>query len=251
MPLVSRLSVLVSLALIVACSKPTDIVFGPEPLKQMAEQGERFKKLPEEDRVLLAGYLTALAIGKAFGADLKPAAGRTVGEVLADARKWREKLQIAEAEAKKRQAEQEALKAKVQAERKAIADRISQSVVVAVTDKKVLPKNYSVGRYSEMLVLHYAVENKSPRTVLQLKGRVIFLDATGDKVGSLLVDFDEPIGPGKTLKTTTGRGWRLSSIGRDDIERIAAREFDSMKVKFEAEAIAFEGGEVLRTPESK
>lgn len=246
-----QLAVLTLSVLLTSCGKPTDIVFGPEPLKQMAEQGDQFKKLPEEDRTLLAGYLTAMEIGKSFGTEMKPATGRTVGEVLADARAWREKMKAAEAETKKRQAEEAALKTKVLAERKAIADRIAGSVTVAVTDKKVLPKNYDAGRYSEMLVLHYAIENKSDKTIRQLKGQVIFFDATGDKVGDLPVDFDERIAPGKILKTTTGRGWRLNSFMRSDIEKIAARDFNSMKVKFEAEAIAFEGGEVLRAPELK
>jgi hypothetical protein len=231
------------------CSKPTDIIFGPEPLKQIGEQGEQFKKLSEEDRTLLVGYLTAGQIGKIFGAEIKPATGRTVGEVLVDARAWREKLKAAEIEAKKLQAEKEALKAKVLAERKTISDKIAASAVVAVTDKKVLPKNYEAGRYSELLVLHFAIENKSDKTIRQLKGQVVFLDATGDKVGDLRVDFDEPIASKKILKTTTGRGWKLNPFMRTDIEKIAGRDFNSMKVHFEAEAIAFEGGEVLKAPE--
>lgn len=248
----SPFSLLLALSLSLAsCNKPTDIVFGPEPLKQIAEQGDQFKKLSGEDRTLLVGYLTASELGKVFGAEIKPATGRTVGEVLSDARAWRERMKVAEVEATKRQAEEEALKAKVLAERKAISDRIATSVVVAVTDKEVLPKNYSVERYSDMLVLHYALENKSAKTIRQLKGRVIFLDATGDKIGWLPVDFDEPIVPGKTLKTTTGRGWKLNSFMNSDIEKIAARDFSSMKASFELEAIAFEGGEVLKAPELK
>lgn len=234
---------------IVGCSNPNDIVFGPEPLKQMAEQGEKFKKLSEEDRMLLAGYLTLTEMGKAFGADVKPTAGRTVGEVLVDARAWKEKMKAAEQEAKKKEAEAEALKAKVLAERKAMAEKISSSVTVAVTDKTVLPKNYDVGRYSEMLSIKYAIENKSEKTIRQLKGRVIFKDATGDEVGWLPVDFDEPVGAGKTLKTTTGRGWKLNEFRMGEIEKIAAREFSSMKATFEPESIAFEGGEVLKAPE--
>ena len=234
---------------IAGCSNPNDIVFGPEPLKQMAEQGEKFKKLSEEDRMLLAGYLTLTEMGKAFGADVKPTAGRTVGEVLVDARAWKEKMKLAEQEAKKKEAEAEALKAKVLAERKAMAERISSSVTVAVTDKTVLPKNYDVGRYSEMLSIKYAIENKSEKTIRQLKGRVIFKDATGDEVGWLPVDFDEPVGAGKTLKTTTGRGWKLNEFRMGEIEKIAGREFSSMKATFEPESIAFEGGEVLKAPE--
>ena len=177
---------------IAGCSNPKDIVLGPEPLKQMAEQGEQFKKLSEEDRTLLAGYLALTEMGKAFGAQVRPATGRTVGEVLVDAHAWKEKMKAAELEAKKKEAEAETLKAKVLAERKVISEKISSSVTVAVTDKTVLPKNYDVGRYSEMLSIKYAIENKSDKTIRQLKGRVIFKDATGDEVGWLPVDFDEP-----------------------------------------------------------
>ncbi|MHB8772998.1 MAG: hypothetical protein ACYC7J_18540 [Syntrophales bacterium] len=247
------LTIIVLLSSLIAfgCSKPTDIVFGPDPLKQIAEQGDKFKKLPEEDRTLLAAYLGITAMGKIFGAEVKPVTGRTVGEVLVDARAWKEKVKAVEAEAKKREAEKDALKAKILAERKIIADKIASAVVVAVTDKKVLPKNYDVGRYSEMLLLSYAIENKSDKTIRQLKGRVHFADATGDEVGSLRVDFDERIGGGKILKTDTGRGWKLNQFMNGNIEKIAARDFSSMKARFEADAIAFEGGEVLKAPEVK
>lgn len=235
--------------LMVGCGNPTDIVFGPEPLKQIAEQGDQFKKLPGEDRLLLVGYLTATELGKVFGAEVKPATGRTVGEVLTDARVWREKLRAAEAEAKKRQAEESTLKAKILAERKAVAEKIAKVVTVAVTNKRTLPKNYDIGRYSEMLVIHYAIQNNSDKAIRQLKGVVSFLDATGDKVGDLPVDIDQRIAPGQTLKTDTGRGWKLNSFRNGNIEKIAGRDFSSMTARFEAEAIAFEGGEVMRAPE--
>jgi hypothetical protein len=241
--------VILALALLAGCSNPKDIVFGPEPLKQIAEQGDQFKKLSEEDRALLVGYLTITEMGKAFGADVKPATGRTVGEVLVDAKAWKEKIKAAEAEEKKREAEADALKNKILAERKAVADKISTSVVVAIIDKTVLPENYDAGRYSEMLSLKYAIENKSDKTILQLKGRVTFKDATGDEIGWLSVDIDEPVKPGQTLNTTTGRGWKINKFMNGEIEKIAGREFSSMKATFEPESIAFEGGEVLKAPD--
>ena len=122
-----------TIALVVAitagCSKPGDIIFGPEPLKQIAEQGDQFKKLSEEDRTLLVAYLGIAQMSKVFGAEVKSPTGRTVAEVLVDANAWRGKVKTAEADAKKREAESEALKVKVLAERKAVAERISSSVV--------------------------------------------------------------------------------------------------------------------------
>lgn len=93
-------TIILMFVFIAGCSNPKDIVFGPEPLKQMAEQGEQFKKLSEEDRTLLVGFLTITEMGKAFSTDAKPFTGRTVGEVLVDARTWKEKMKAAEAEEK-------------------------------------------------------------------------------------------------------------------------------------------------------
>lgn len=242
-------TIILMLVFIAGCSNPKDIVFGPEPLKQMAEQGEQFKKLSEEDRTLLVGFLTITEMGKVFGTDAKPFTGRTVGEVLVDARTWKEKMKAAEAEEKKQEAEAEALKNKVLAERKVIANKILASVVVAIIDKIVLPENYDAGRYSNMLSLKYAIENRSDKTIRQLKGRVIFKDATGDEIGWLPVDIDEPVRAGQTLKTTTGRGWKINQFMNGEIEKIAGREFSSMKATFEPESIAFEGGEILKAPD--
>jgi len=243
------LAVLVIILFVAGCSNPNDIVFGPEPLKQIAEQGEQFKKLSEEDRMLLVGYLTISEMGKVFGADVKPATGRTVGEVLADAREWKGKMMAAEADKIKQEKEAELLKAKVMAERKLISDKISSSVVVAVIDKTVLSENFDAGRYSKMLSLKYAIENKSDKDIRQLKGLVVFKDATGDMVGSLPVDFDQTIGARKSLTTTTGRGWKLNPFMNGEIEKIAGREFSSMKATFEPESIAFADGEVLKVPD--
>jgi hypothetical protein len=232
-----------------ACSKLQDIVFGPEPLKQIAEQGDQFRKLSEDERTLLVGYLTASQIGKSFGADVKSPTGRTVGEVLGDARVWREKMQAAAAESKRKEAEAGALRDKILGERKAVAERIASSVTVAVVGTKILPENYDVGRYDDLLSISYAIENKSDKNIRQLKGEVVFKDATGDTIGSLPVDFDEPVAAGKTLKTTTGRGWKINKFRNGDIEKIAGRDFASMTAAFTPESIAFEGGEVLRAPE--
>lgn len=235
--------------LISACGSPDDIVFGPEPLKQMAEQGDKFKRMPEDDRMLLASYLTLGQMSAAFGGQAKSNTGRTVGEVMKDAKAWREKVKDAQVEQSKRDAEALALQIKVDAEKKKIADRIATIVTIAVIDKVVLPKNYDVGRYSELLTIKYALENKSEKTIRQIKGVVTFVDATGDPVGSLNVDFDSLIKPGATLKTDTGGGWRTNSFSNGTIEKIANREFSSMKGTFKATSIAFADGEVIKAAE--
>ncbi len=83
------------LALFAGCSDPNpkNIVFGPDPLAQMEEQNEQFKKLSEEELHLLVGYLAVIEIRQAFGVKVKPTTGRTVGEVLIDAEAMKQELQ--------------------------------------------------------------------------------------------------------------------------------------------------------------
>ena len=233
-----------------ACSNPKDIVFGPEPRKEMAEKGDEFKKLPEEDRVTLAAYLASVELGKVFKADVKPVTGRTVGEVLVDAKAWKEELKARELAQKAEQQKAEQLALKVEAERKAIADQIAKSAVVAVIGSKRLPENYDVGRYSEMLVITYAVQNKSNQAIRQIKGFVTFTDLTGDEIGVVYANIDQTIPPGKTIQTDTGRGLKLNQFMNEDKERIAGRKFSDMKATFEAQSIAFSDGTVIKAPDA-
>lgn len=245
-----RLFAIATLLLVLtACSNPKDIVFGPEPLKEMAEKGDQFKKLPEEDRVLLAAYLGTLEIGKVFNADTKPVTGRTVGEVLVDAKAWKQKILDQEAKEKARQAEADALAKKIQAERQAIADKISQSALVAIVGTRLLPVDYDVNRYSPMLAINYAITNKSAKTIKQIKGSVTFTDLTGDEIGVLWADIDKTIPPGKTIETDTGRGFELNQFMNEDKERIAGRKFSDMKAVFTPESIAFDDGQVIKAPD--
>lgn len=105
-----------------------------------------------------------------------------------------------------------------------------------------VPKNYEVGRYSEMVMITVAVENKSDKAIKQLKGYVQFRDATGDEVGILPIDVDANIAPGNVLRTDMGHGWRLNQFKHGDVEKVAEREFGSMTASFMPSAIAFEGG---------
>ena len=245
-----KMIALAGLLLLSACSKPTDIVLGPEPLKQMAEQGELFKKLPEEDRMLLAGYLGLKGMSQAFGGkDEKPATGRTVGEVLVDAKAWKVAMAEKESIQKKKDEAAAALKDKTLAERKAIIDKLGEAVTVAVVGNKVRPQDYSSSRLYDFLMLDFAVENKTDKSIRQLKGRVYVSDATGTELGSLSIDFDKPISAHATVKTDTGYGWDVKRFRTGTIEKIADTQFDGMKTRFEVWAIAYTNGEVLKAPD--
>lgn len=228
--------------LITGCQDPNDIVLGAEPVKQIADQGEIFKKLPEEDRKILIGYLTMNEMGKAFGNNSLSVTGMTVKEAIVKAKAWKKTLEENEAASK-------ALKEKAISERKVIADKIASSITLAVTDKKILPINYEIQRFEPLLTFTYAIENKTNREIKQLKGSLSFKDAVGDVIGTLHFDCDESIKASKTLTTTTGTGWKINQFMNGDIEKIASKEFEAMHVEFIPESIAFQDGEVIKSPD--
>lgn len=234
------------LTYLVSCKGPDGIIFGKDPLQQIQDQGERFKKLPEEDRALLVSYLGIIEIGKAFNKDAQTVAGKTVKEVLRDAKTWQLKIKEEEVKAAKIENEEKKLKEKEAAEREAVTERINQSVLVVVIDKKVFPEDHEQGRYDDQMRLTYRLKNQSKKAIKQLKGDVIFTDLVGDKIGSLPIRFDEPIQPGKTLETTTGLVWKINGFS-PEIKAIARTDFSSMKTRFAPSAIAFHDGEVIKS----
>lgn len=217
---------------------PKQIVFGLDPKKDLEDQKDILAKLSEEDRALLFKALMYNEMGKAFGNE-NQFTGLTAAEVI-EMMKKKESRETAEAIAA------EKLRQEAKKEREAIAEKIAKSVTVAVVNKTVYPKDIHAGRFDEQLQLEFAVQNMASKTIVQIKGTIIFADLVGDKIGGLSVNFDEIIKPGESLNTDTGLVWRVSRIGYDAEEKIADKELNQMKTRFQAEAIAFEDGEVIK-----
>lgn len=232
-----------------ACSDPKDIIFGPDPLKTLEDKGEQIRKLSEDDRKLLVAYLMANQLGSKLDGVPDQSIGRTVGEVLVSAEKWKTEQEAKAVEAKKQAEEAAALASKVEAEKRVIAARIAKAVTVAITGKRILPEDMYARRFQDELLMQYAIENKGEKEIRLLKGRMYFMDAAGDEVGWLPLTFDQKVAAGQTLKTNTGRIWKLTPYGPRELSKIAHLPIDGMKTRFEAESIAFSDGEVIKAPE--
>lgn len=242
-----------------ACSDPKQIIFGPEPLKQMSEQSDTFRKLSEQDRMLLVGYLTAADLKHLFGGQAPMVTGKTVSEVLRDAEKWKvlvakqeeeKKIEAQRLEEEKKKVEKEiaALKEKIEKKKSEILGRINQSVTLAIVEKDVLPENYDAGRYSRMLSFTYAIENKSDRPIVQINAIARFTDPTGSEIGWLPIKIDKQIKPKSTIKTDLNKGWKLNEFLNSDIEKIARSDFELVKTSIDITDVAFKDGEVLSVP---
>lgn len=240
-----------------ACSNPKEIVLGSEPLKELTQNADTIRKLPEDERNLLLEYVASADMVSAFGdKSMKiKVSGKTVGEVIEDAKLWKQKKKEIEESEKKRKLEEEqriqkqkeeelALAKKVEEANKIINFKISQAVTVSVLKRTI--RKRGAYEFEDFMLFDYAVENKSDQAIKLIKGSLLCVDLLGEKIGDLSVTFDQTLKAKSITKTDTGSGWRVRGFGRSELEEIADHSWDSMKCSFNTKAVAFEDGSSLK-----
>ena len=129
------LIILLSSILLAACSGPKDTPL-PRDLDKMDTIKPAMEKLTPEERELAAGYIMRHTIGAKlgglFGGKEGPGIpdGMTIGKAIEEQRKFKADAAIEEAK-------QQALKAKLQAEREAAQKQMREAVTVTLVSKKL------------------------------------------------------------------------------------------------------------------
>lgn len=225
---------LITLA-VAGCSDPqaTQVPLG-DPSDWPASFSEEVQKLPLEDRQLLAAYAMRRSI-----AGTSPEIV-TVSEAI-------EQQKIFEAERVARELEEKKLaeEARLLREQKLAAFR--QTVTVALSGTKLLPKNYNASRYSPLFQMVLAVENKGDVDIRGIKGKVIFRDLFDDEIMQLNLSLDESVKAGEK-KTINGYGMEINQF-IDDHVRLANTKYEDLKFEFVPEMIVFADGTTQRMPD--
>ena len=125
-------ALLVVVAALCGCSKPTDAVIPSDMATWDKELAPELKKLPDTDREKVAVYLMRAKMGEVFGGKGVPP-GTTIGQALDGQKKF-------EAEQAAKRAEEEALKKKLDQERAAAMEQLNKAVTVTLLTKRELPK---------------------------------------------------------------------------------------------------------------
>lgn len=232
-----------------ACSDPKDFIFSNEPLKQISDNPDIFKRLSEDERRLLAGYLAANELSSAFGSK-KQIAGLSVSDVLNDAQAWQKRIQDSAEETLNRQNEANELAQKVATEQKAISEKIASMVSVAITEKKSLKRDFSKNRAHDLLVLKIVFENKQSKSIKQIKGYFNFFDPSNDFIGRLSIDINQVIKPNEIVKENNDFMWNADPFASDDIKNLYALPANGFTYSFTPLSIAFEDGEVIKSQSS-
>lgn len=230
---------MMALALVTGCTKPTDTVIPSDMSKWDTELAPALRKLPEEDRKLVAAYLVRAKLMESLSKEPIPI-GITVGDVLAKQKQW-------QAEEEKKAAEAKALKEKLDREQQEARLAMSHAVTVTFLSKRQIPKNWELNRYRDVQQLSIGVENKSDKEIVGVSGELHFIDVFDKDVGSVNFGISERIKPGGTFRWA---GERQYNEFVESHKAIWNLEDGKYTTRFVPEAVVFADGSKLTAPKN-
>lgn len=244
----ASLTVVVCSILLTACSGPKDTPL-PRDIEKMESIKPAMEKLTPEDRDLAAGYIMRHTIGAKlgglFGGKEGPGIpeGMTLGKAIEEQKKFK-------ADAALEEAKQQALKAKLQAEREAMLKPMREAVTVTLVSKNLATeRGYSGIVTDENLEVTFGYKNNSVKDILGVKGRISIRDLFGDEISAFQISNDSTIKAGQTATWTGSRSVRFS-MGNNKDRKLADLGDDKFKVMWEPQVIVFSDGTKLGLPEN-
>lgn len=230
--------VLTSAVLLVGCSKPTDTVIPTDMAAWDKDLAPSIKKLSEDDRKLVVGYLARAKMGEVFGGKGVPV-GTTIAGAIDEQRQWL-------VERERKEAEAAALKEALAVARAQKIAALDKAVLVTLVEKRELPKNYEIKRYSEYQEFKIGVKNTSEKPIAGVAGSLEFVDIFDKTVGGVNFRITENIRPGEHVVWTGGRDYNQFLEQHKAVWNL---EVGKYKTRFIPETIIFSDGSKLTTGE--
>ena len=229
-----------------ACSDPKGTIL-PTQIDKMETIKPAMEKLSGDERQLLAAYVTRHTLGTAMGglfgirADPIPE-GMTIGKAIDEQREF-----IAKANAD--EAQQTALKEKMNAERERAMDAMRKVVTVTLLSKKIeVERGYSGIVMDEKLVVSFGYKNNSDKDIAGVKGTVDVRDLFGDELAGFNISNDSTIKAGATSTWTGSRSVQFGMNATND-RKFAALGDDKFQVVWSPKIVVFTDGSRLTSPE--
>lgn len=231
------------LVVLAACSGPKDTPL-PRELDKMETIKPAMEKLTPEERELAGSYILRHTIGSKmkgmFGGKEGPGIpdGMTLGKAIDEQRKFK-------ADAALEEAKQQALKAKLQAEREAAMKPMREAITVTLVSKRIKPQNgYGGMLLDENLVVTFGYKNNTDKDIAGVKGRISVKDLFGDEISAFLISNDTTIKAGQTASWTGSRSVKYA-FGDNKDRKLAELEDDKYKVVWDPKMIVFKDGTKL------
>lgn len=222
----------------------------PQDLDKLESIKPAMEKLTAEERELVATYIMRHAIGAKlgglFGGKTLPGAGipegMTIGKAIDEQRKIKAEEAIEEAK-------QQALKAKLQAERDVAMKAMREAITVSLVSKKMeTERGYSGIVMDEKLKITFGYKNNSEKDIVGVKGMVSVKDLFGDSISDFQISNDTTIKAGQSATWTGSRTVKFA-VGHNDDRKLAGLEDDKFKVIWQPQVVVFRDGTKLTAPE--
>lgn len=166
----------------------------------------------------------------------------TLGKAIEEQRKFKADAAIEEAK-------QQALKAKLQAEREAAMKPMREAITVTLVSKKIrTERGYSGMVMGENLEVTFGYKNNTDKDIAGVKGYISIKDLFGDEISGFLIPNDDTIKAGQTV-TWTGSRSVMFSLGNNKDRKLAELEDDKFKVVWDPLVIVFKDGTKLTVPD--
>jgi hypothetical protein len=221
---------------LVACaSDPHSLRITEENKDSFMEQLKDSKGLTLEEMGLLTASQMRRAAAKALGGTEPIFVGKTIGEVIADEKKWRD-------EQKKKEEEEKRLAAEAKAKEDALAAQLREAVSLTVFDKGFVPSNPSAGRFDDYITVKTAYENKSGKDIRAFRGVVRFTDLFDKQIYATAITIDDPLPAGQK---GTWNGVIDYNQFDDDDRALRNAEMQNMKIVWQPRSILFADGSAL------
>jgi|ERR1051326_3142590 hypothetical protein len=184
-------SAVIAVLLLQACGRdPHNVPITSKNRDTFMDEIKDMKGLTVDEVRLLIAYQVRGGISKAFGGKERNPAGKTVGELIQEARK--------DADAEKTETDkQKRLADESKAKQEALAAELRKAVNVAVYEKGFLPSNPMGGRYQDYITIRCAYENTSSKEIRAFKGVVVFQDLFGSDIYRVNLTISDPIRTGE------------------------------------------------------
>ena len=225
-------------ALLLACSDPRDYDATKLTGEQKKELGQ---KLTADEGQKLTAWMVRQTL-----TSQQPAIGVSVRNAIKDQEQWMAKVKVEEELAavkrKEEEAKAEALRQKVDAERRAAQEQFAKTVSVVLAGKR----NHE-GEYGKKFVaLHVAYENKTDKDIQGVKGVLHINDIFGDKILNVRWSYDRGV-PAHKRTVETNSGLDLNRFN-DSHMKLWNTDLDKIKSNFEVQTIIFKDGTRLDAP---
>lgn len=244
-----RKTALPLLLVLAACSGPKDAPL-PRDLEKLDSIKPMIEKLTPEERELVGGYIMRVGVGAklagAFGGEEGPGIpeGMTIGKAIEEQRKFKADRALEEAK-------QQALEAKIKAEREAVLKPLREAVTVTLVSKKVVPEyGYSGILMDENLKVVFGYQNNTGKDIAGVKGYISVKDLFGEEISGFLVANDDTIKAGQSATWTGSRSVKYA-VGDNKDRKLAGLEPDKYKVVWEPWMVVFADGTKLADPDKQ